>query len=696
MTLFERITSFEQLKEAFAHVEENGGTCGTDNVTIEEFSCNPEQRINQLRTELLSGTYRPHPLLRISIPKDNGKLRQLAIPAVRDRVAQTSATAVLTPILDKEFEDCSFAYRKERSVKKAVQRIAELRDRGYVWVVDGDITSFFDEVDHNILMEDVTKYVHDRHVFDLISLWLEADIIDRGHMKRLRKGIPQGSPISPLLSNLYLDEFDESLLKAKQKVVRFADDFVILCKDRPSSEEALEITGDVLERLHLCLNEDKTRITNFDHGFHYLGTAFLRSMIYTPVKEGKPVKERRAKIMSHHNKTDTESKASGVKSEASAVETIMKEALTKALDQTDIASLPNVAVDVHEDEAEIVPTVGSDPFFRTLYIIDQGAVLGKEDERFKVTKDKEAIKEIPVIKVDQVLIFGNIQVTTQAMKFCLENDIPIMLLSMNGRYFGTVDSFKNVAVTTHKKQFDLIDQEDFCMGIARSIIRAKINNAKVVAQRYARKRPHLNIERDIEGMNTILEKVPQAQNRDELLGFEGAASVRYFSALRLMLGEEWAFKTRQKQPPTDPINSLLSFGYTLLFHNIWALVRLHSLHPYAGFLHAIRDGHPALISDILEEFRAPVVDAMVMNMTLRKILTKDDFLMPENDGSPCLLKNEARKIFIRNFEGKMNSAITHGPTGYNVDYRRCIDLQVQSLKKVVEGTAGVYEGFEIK
>ncbi len=294
------------------------------------------------------------------------------------------------------------------------------------------------------------------------------------------------------------------------------------------------------------------------------------------------------------------------------------------------------------------------------------------------------------------MLFGNIQVTTQAMKFCLEADIPIILLSSRGKYFGAVESFKRTNVALHKRQFELADDKRFALEIGKAIVKAKINNSKVLIQRYARKRPHLSIDAEIQGMNVLLDKLSTVDRHDELMGIEGAASARYFSAFRILIGEEWCFKKRQKQPPPDPVNSLLSYGYTLVFYNIFAMIRMHRLHPYIGFLHGIRDGHPSLVSDLLEEFRAPIVDAVVLNLLMRGSLKKDDFVIYEDEGSPCLLKDDARKVFIKAFEGKMNSSISHGTTGYQIDYRRCIDLQVQALRRVIEGKSNKYEPMTIK
>jgi len=282
------------------------------------------------------------------------------------------------------------------------------------------------------------------------------------------------------------------------------------------------------------------------------------------------------------------------------------------------------------------------------------------------------------------------------MKFCLAEDIPVILLSSTGKYFGAIASFKRVNIVLQKRQFDMADDGQKSLEIAKAIVRAKITNEKVLLQRYVRKRRHLSLDTEIHQLNALMDKISEAQGREELMGIEGAAAARYFSSIRTLLEGKWRFERRQKQPPPDPVNSMLSYGYTLLFYNIFALATAHGFHPYVGFLHGIREGHPSLVSDLLEEFRAPVIDSLVLNLVMRDSLKEEDFIMPGDHGTPCLLKDEARKVFIKGFEGKMNSSFTHSGTGYPVDYRRCIDLQVQAMKKVVEGKLPAYEPLVIK
>lgn len=289
------ILTVENLEAAWQRVRDNRGCAGVDGVTIEDFESGVFYEVPRLQRELSDETYRPLPLLRILVDKGNGEARALCIPTVRDRVAQAAALAQIDPILEAQFEDCSFAYRKGRSVRQAVHRIKELYEKGYRWVVDADIDAFFDSIDHELLLAKVDHFIADASLRRLLRLWIHAEVWDGAAVTVLERGIPQGSVISPILANLFLDDLDEELLRRGLKLVRYADDFVILSKDRAQAEAALEVTDRILELLRLDLDEEKTAIVHFDHGFKYLGVIFVRSLIMVPFE--KASRERKVLFM---------------------------------------------------------------------------------------------------------------------------------------------------------------------------------------------------------------------------------------------------------------------------------------------------------------------------------------------------------------------------------------------------------------
>jgi len=204
------------------------------------------------------------------MPKKAGGRRRLGIPTLRDRILQRAALQVLGPKLDRKFLSCSYGYRPRRSIFHAVTAILKYRDRGLRWVLDADIDEFFDSLDQELLWGLVQREVRDKAVLRLLALWLEVGVVDR----RRGKGVSQGMPISPLLSNLYLHEMDWQLVRRRWTLVRYADDFILLVRNEDMARRARKVVADILADLRLTLEPSKTRITNFDEGFAFLGVRF--------------------------------------------------------------------------------------------------------------------------------------------------------------------------------------------------------------------------------------------------------------------------------------------------------------------------------------------------------------------------------------------------------------------------------------
>jgi group II intron reverse transcriptase/maturase len=290
-SLTRKLTDMDNLLTGWRKVRDNQGCAGADGVSIEQFGHALKCNLTLLAAEISRRTYRPFPLLKILVDKGKGdrESRVLSIPAVRDRVAQASALNILEPLFEAEFEHCSFAYRKGHSWQQAVQKVRDYYDEGYRWVLDADIDAFFDSVPHARLLDKVKHIVLDEDINCLISLWVKAEVWDGTKIANLAKGIPQGSAISPTLANLYLDELDEQLLAQGIRLVRYADDFVILCKTREKVEAATQLTEGILKQMELCL--DESNIISFEQGFKFLGVIFLHSDAPIPFgKEKKPKK----------------------------------------------------------------------------------------------------------------------------------------------------------------------------------------------------------------------------------------------------------------------------------------------------------------------------------------------------------------------------------------------------------------------
>ena len=261
------------LAAAWSRVRRNAGIAGGDNVTCGAFERDVQARLARLRRTLWGGRYTPGPVRRLEVAKETGGTRPLAIPCVADRIVQTAVAFALTPVVEPSMSPASFGYRPGRGVLDAVARVIELRRREKrAWVLESDVARFFETVPHVPLLDLVEARVGDARVTELVALWLDESGLGG-------RGLLQGSPLSPLLANLYLDEVDHLLDVPEARLVRYADDFVVLARRRADAETARRRAEALLRERGLALHPDKTHVRGFNDGFWFLGHYFIRNLV---------------------------------------------------------------------------------------------------------------------------------------------------------------------------------------------------------------------------------------------------------------------------------------------------------------------------------------------------------------------------------------------------------------------------------
>jgi RNA-directed DNA polymerase len=290
--LIDKVYALKNLWSSWAKSAKNQGAPGVDGITIDRYEKDVEANLQRLSEQLRAGTYQPRPIRRTYIPKADGTMRPLGIPTVSDRIVQGAVRHVIEPIFEREFATHSYGFRPGRGCKDALRRVEELLGKGYRYVVDADLKSYFDTIPHDGLMQEVAKRVADGRVLKLIEAFLEARIMDDLAQWTPMAGAPQGAVLSPLLSNIYLNPLDHLMAAKGYEMVRYADDFVILCRSKQEAEAALAEVRQWTAQAGLKLHPEKTRLVHAaTDGFEFLGYRFEKGRHWPREKSQKKLRE---------------------------------------------------------------------------------------------------------------------------------------------------------------------------------------------------------------------------------------------------------------------------------------------------------------------------------------------------------------------------------------------------------------------
>lgn len=293
-SLIDKIYNKDNILEAFKHVKKNKGAPGIDGETVEYFASLIDDKINEIHCELKDGNYKPSPVRRTYIDKDDGTKRPLGIPTVKDRVVQQAVRNIIEPIFEPNFHPSSYGYRPNRSCQMAVAKAERFLNKwGLEYVVDMDLSKCFDTLNHELIIESVNEKISDGKVLKLIKKFLESGVLEDGAFEETPIGSPQGGVISPLLMNIYLDKFDKQMMTKSIRIVRYADDILVFAKSKSEAGRYKVIATKILQKeLKLTVNQEKTHISNINDGVPYVGFIIKRNYISIHPKRIKKFKDK--------------------------------------------------------------------------------------------------------------------------------------------------------------------------------------------------------------------------------------------------------------------------------------------------------------------------------------------------------------------------------------------------------------------
>ena len=660
--VFQRVAALPTLDAAWSKVFANGGAAGGDGVTLARFLTDHPARLARLREALLAGTYQPHPLRHVEIPKRNGGMRPLSIPSVIDRVAQTAVTLILAPMINEEFEESSFAYRAGRSVRNAVERVRSLQALGHVFLVDADLERFFENVPHDKLIARLGESMTDGPTTQLISLWLE-------HAASGGRGLPQGSPISPLLANLHLDRLDEAFAARGARIVRFADDFVILCESRAGAEAALTKVERLAAEHGLSLNRDKTRITSFDQGFRFLGHLFVRSMVIAG--QGADELSEAERLLRDLADVDR-------RKEAAATEAAEAEATQRR----------------H----------GLDPGQRILYLVSADRRLSIRNQAFSVEAgtgevgrggaDRDVawheILALPHAAVDRIELGPHATAEPAALRHALATDTPIAFVNGHGETLGWLAPRFGPRAGRHLAQARHALDPTLRLALARKFVEGRIRNHRALLRRLNREREDPLVVKRLTELNGLIRQIGVPATLAELMGHEGHAAALFWPAFGRMLGQGFTFTVRRRDPPVDEVNIMLNVTASLLTRDITVALERAGLHPGFGQLHASDDGADAAVYDLMEEFRAPLSESVVAQAINSRSLSAAEFESRTDGG--VRLKSAGYASLLRVYERSVAREVASRRDGKKRTWRGIMVDQALALAAHVEGR-GNYEPY---
>ena len=644
------------------------------------------KELQKLKKELDDFSYIPEPVKNFELKKGE-KVRILSISSPRDKIVQKIIQEYLNSLFNKDFSDKSYAYRPNKGTFRAINRVSDFIKRGNKWILRSDIKDFFDTLDHDFLISLLKQKIEDERLIHLIMLYLKIPAVYKDEVIEHNLGVYQGNSISPILSNIYLNEMDKFL--ENYDFVRFADDFVILSRQKEEIEEIFVKLKEFLNTIKLSLKEEKTYITSIDSGFSFLGIYFKG--IFKRIDKDR-IEKIKEKIKSYINKDIDEF----IKKMNFYYNTLQNYYLKLASNQ-DTQFLKNVVIESSVESVYLAKKhklINNKNEFRVklrnlsflslffkqektielilaraynklydvekkvenkkretqkkiklssvIHIKEFGTALGVNKNKVVLKKYGKIIDTFPIKKVKRVIFEGkNFSVSSNFLYKASKENISVDFIDTRYNpyasiYFNNIKTYKTLFA-----QVQILNTPKH-LELAKEFIYAKLKNQKNYL--IYRNRYHKDLNEEIDFLKKHILKIKTAKKIDELMGIEGSAAVMYWQAISKIMEVEFKRVTKGAK---DKINSALNYAYAILYGRIQYSLIKAGLNIYVSYLHSYNEEKPTLVFDLIEEFRTFVVDREIVAM-----INRNEKIKTTTDG---YLDNESKKLISKNILERLAS-----------------------------------------
>ena len=691
-----------------------------------------------LLKSLRDGSYIPGANRAFEMPKSSGGVRTISVGELSDRVVQKVVVNALESYF--VFSDKSYAYRPNKGPVKAIHRVLDFVKRGHFWIVRTDIKTFFDTIDQKVLGSLLQREIEDQRLVSLMALFFKNGVLQKHQYHSKVVGVHQGDPLSPFLSNLYLDSFDKVLEKSEIAFVRYGDDLVICAKERQEASEYLDVVQRELGLLKLQVNVEKTVVTNISQGFEYLGV-FIQN--HTVRVENSRLNQKVQKVQAECKKLSLADTVIYLNEQIKGFSAYYKKVLTdrsqlKQL-QTNADEIVMLKIIQAKKSGEISRQAGflnalaplkfyidldsaqQKAYYKVLVhkaydkmrsetplkeaerkiekkkneilkkqnniselvLTRNGLFLGYSRGRAVVKDHGKVLKSVPMNTLTRMMIVAQTSLSTEIIFQAAKRGIDIDLYRRNEPY-AMISYYRQVSHKLQREQHAL-QSEDRGLQLAKFMIRAKIKNQINLVKYFSRyregqsKKLHLKLSRIVEKIEKISERIQVQTNRDALRGIEGSSSALYWQGFGLLIGDK--SYTRVTRDAGDVVNQALNYGYAILYNRVQSALIGAYLDIYSPLLHEPAANKPTLVFDLIEEFRQSVVDREII-----AIINHHQVLKSSNGR----LTQESIKVITEHIQTRLSGTTLY--RGRKERFERVIREQALLLAKAIKGEKK-YRGF---